>query len=107
MNPRTMNVHWLIALFIAAMALLVAAISAYSGWRAANADNAAFWLVGGGVADVVVAAGFWAVLDRILMQRQFDHRHLPARPEFYDFDLLNQPAHADEFGCPSHKLHPA
>jgi DNA polymerase-3 subunit epsilon len=98
MHPRTMSVHWLIALFIAAMALLVAAIAAYSGWRAANADNAAIWLVGGGVAGAIVAAGIWAVLDRILMQRQFDHRNLPARPEFYDFDLLNQPAHADEFG---------
>ena len=97
MDPRTMSVHWLIALFHAVMALLVAAIAAYSGWQAASADNAALWLVGGGVAGIVVAAGSWAVLDRILAQRQFDHRHLPARPEFYDFDLLNQPAHAEEF----------
>ncbi len=96
MNPRTMNVHWLIALFLAAMALLVAAIAGYAGWRAASADTAAPWLVGGGVAGAVVAAAFWALLDRILTRREFDHRHLPARPEFYDFDLLNQPAHGAE-----------
>ena len=96
MDPRTMNVHWLIGLFIGATALLVAAIAAYSGWRAGSADNAALWLVAGGVANFAVAAGFWALLDRILAQRQFDHRHLPARPEFYDFDLLDQPTHAHE-----------
>ena len=66
MHPRTMSVHWLIALFIAAMALLVAAIAAYSGWRAANADNAAIWLVGGGVAGAVVAAGARQSVDFLL-----------------------------------------
>jgi DNA polymerase III subunit epsilon len=97
MNPRTMSVHWLLALFMAAMAIVVAAIAAYAGWRAAGAEGAVLWLIGGGMAGVAVVTGFWIVLDRILIQRQFDHRHLPARPEFYDFDLLNQPAHGDEF----------
>ena len=88
---------WILALFIAVTALLVAAIAGYAGWRAAGADNAAHWLVGGGVADVVVVAGFWAVLNRFLARLQFDHRYLPARPEFYDFDFVNRPAHVDEF----------
>ena len=50
MNPRTMSVHWLIALFLAGVALAVRVIAAYSGWRAASADNAVPWLVGALVA---------------------------------------------------------
>ena len=100
MNPRTMSVRRLVALSMAAVALVVGALAAYAGWRAAGAETAAPWLVGGGAVAVAVVIGLWIVLDRILDQRQFDHRHLPARPEFYDFDLLKQDAIAERFGVP-------
>ncbi len=97
MNPRTTSVHWLLALFMATVALSVGVVAAYAGWRAADADSAIPWLLCGVVTSIAVVAGFWAVLDRILVRRQFDHHHFPARPEFYDFDLLNQPVHEHEF----------
>ena len=33
MDPRSMTVHWLIALFLGALAAVVAAIAAFAGWR--------------------------------------------------------------------------
>lgn len=47
-----------------------------------------------------IASGFavWLWTDRILVARLHDHRSLPARPEFYDFQDLNQPMHWDEMG---------
>lgn len=38
----------------------------------------------------------WLAADRLLVARRFDHRSLPARPEFYDFQDLEQPMHWDE-----------
>ena len=44
-----------------------------------------------------LAAGlFWFLADRLLVARLADRRSLPARPEFYDFQDLNQPMHWDE-----------
>ena len=40
MNPHTMSVYWLLALVMAAVALVVGAVAAYAGWRAAGADSA-------------------------------------------------------------------
>ncbi len=36
------------------------------------------------------------VLDRALVGRAFDKRDLPARPEFYDYDLPQAPLHIEE-----------
>jgi len=41
---------------------------------------------------VVIAVLFDGILDR----RQNDRKSLPSRPEFYDFELLNQPMHLAE-----------
>lgn len=38
----------------------------------------------------------WFLADRLIRARYLDHRSLPARPEFYDFQDLNQPMHWDE-----------
>ena len=40
----------------------------------------------------------WHALDEALQARELDRKNLPARPEFYDFGLLNQPMHLDELG---------
>jgi len=40
----------------------------------------------------------WMIFDHLIRRRMEDRKNLPARPEFYDFDLLNQPMHADELG---------
>ncbi|MDH5187439.1 MAG: exonuclease domain-containing protein [Rhodospirillaceae bacterium] len=49
---------------------------------------------------VVLVCGVivWLWTDRMLAARLHDHRSLPARPEFYDFQDLNQPMHWDEMG---------
>ncbi len=50
------------------------------------------------VASIIAVAVFWFLADRLLVARLHDHRSLPARPEFYDFQDLNQPMHWDEMG---------
>lgn len=64
---------------------------------------ASWWLSGETAALAALAAGalmlpVWAVLDRLAVAREHDHRSLPERPEFYDHDLLNQPMHLEELG---------
>lgn len=51
-----------------------------------------------GLAGTVLLALGWFALDRILITRKKYHAKLPERPEFYDFDLLNQPMHLEELG---------
>jgi len=52
-------------------------------------------LIAGGV--IVLSIIIVALLfDRILERRENDRKNLPARPEFYDFGLLNQPMHMAE-----------
>lgn len=48
--------------------------------------------------SLALMAGLWIVADRLLLAREMDHRSLPARPEFYDFQDLNQPMHWEEMG---------
>ncbi len=50
------------------------------------------------VAFLAVALSAWFQFDRFLRARSRDHRSLPARPEFYDFDRLNPPMHVEELG---------
>jgi DNA polymerase III subunit epsilon len=50
----------------------------------------------GPVALGVLLVIVWFALDRILLARKKYHAKLPERPEFYDFDLLNQPMHLEE-----------
>ncbi|MEE8352805.1 MAG: exonuclease domain-containing protein [Rhodospirillales bacterium] len=49
-------------------------------------------------AGIAVAAGFWFFLDRLLRAREFDKNSLPARPEYFGFDLYNHPKHLEELG---------
>lgn len=49
-----------------------------------------------GLVLVVVFGVVWWRLDLLLKAREWDHRSLPARPEFYDFEDLNQPMHLAE-----------
>lgn len=51
-----------------------------------------------GLATIAMLAVAWFALDRILIARKKYMTKLPDRPEFYDFDLLNQPMHLDELG---------
>ena len=46
--------------------------------------------------SVLIAGVFWKLADKLLLARHVDHRSLPARPEFFDFQDLNQPMHWDE-----------
>jgi len=50
------------------------------------------------LAFLVVAGLIWYLLDRLLVARERDHRALPSRPEFYNFDELNPPMHVEEVG---------
>ena len=47
-------------------------------------------------ASLVSGAILWLMADRLLLARMYDQRSLPARPEFYDFQDLNQPMHWEE-----------
>ncbi len=40
----------------------------------------------------------WLWVDRLIAARLHDHRSLPARPEFFDFQARDQPMHWDETG---------
>lgn len=54
-----------------------------------------------GAAGIVAVGGtglIWWWADRLFVARLFDHRSLPARPEFFDFQDLNQPMHWEEMG---------
>jgi DNA polymerase-3 subunit epsilon len=54
-----------------------------------------------GTAGAVAVGGtglIWWWADRLFVARLFDHRSLPARPEFFDFQDLNQPMHWEEMG---------
>lgn len=49
-----------------------------------------------GTAGAIAVGGtglIWWWADRLFVARLFDHRSLPARPEFFDFQDLNQPMH--------------
>lgn len=52
------------------------------------------WGCLGGSVGISFVLWLWA--DRMLLARRHDHRSLPARPEFYDFQNLKQPMHWQE-----------
>ena len=72
--------------FVILVALYVAiSFTGFEPWTARLATTAMLLVV-------------WFALDRILIARKKYTTKLPDRPEFYDFDLLNQPMHLDELG---------
>ncbi|MHA1598813.1 MAG: 3'-5' exonuclease [Alphaproteobacteria bacterium] len=92
MNLHATNLRTIIAAVFAGLIALTLAIAGFS-WFMAGA-NAAY----GALFICALLIPAWAILDRITVARQHDHRTLPERPEFYDHDLLNQPMHLEELG---------
>jgi len=85
--------------------VLDAAILAVAGYLLARGakdqgatDAVIFWGATVGLATLVMLVAVWFSLDRILIARKKYMAKLPDRPEFYDFDLLNQPMHLEELG---------
>jgi DNA polymerase III subunit epsilon len=50
------------------------------------------------IVAVVAMILIWFCADRLIAARLNDHRNLPARPEFFDFQARDQPMHWDEMG---------
>ena len=46
--------------------------------------------------SLILSVVFWLLADRLLAARLLDHRGLPARPEFYDFQDMKQPMQWEE-----------
>ncbi len=63
-------------------------------------DGGAGLPLGVAAAVAAIAVGgtglVWWIADQLFVARLFDRRSLPARPEFFDFQDLNQPMHWDE-----------
>lgn len=113
---RTIGIRRLMLAWFAALIVLHAGIMAlagyflgHGGWRAGkSADTGAishdvtevvvYWGVAAGLATAAMLLLAWFALDRILIARKKYMSKLPDRPEFYDFDLLNQPMHLEELG---------
>jgi len=93
---REMSIRAIIAIAFMVMlgvfVLGVGFVLFFSLYGSANA----IWALGGVV--IVCGVVVWLWTDRMLVARLHDHRSLPARPEFYDFQDLNQPMHWDEMG---------
>ena len=98
----TMSTRRLVAIAFVGLAVVVAAVLAVAGGAIGMVRTEGVSPVvygGGATATVVAVVGlFWAGLDRLLLIREHDRKNLPARPEFYDFGLLNQPMHLEELG---------
>ncbi len=92
-----MSPHRLIAICFIVLAGAVAVVLGAAGWALDGGPVAWMILAGAGVVLGVVIAVLWGMLERGQAGWQFDHRNLPERPEFYDFELLNQPMHLAEF----------
>lgn len=54
------------------------------------------WVSGSVGLGLILSVG--VVFDQLLRQRLENRKTLPARPEFYEFGLLNQPMHVGELG---------
>ncbi len=89
---RTVGIRRLMLACFAVLIVLHAAIMAAAMYVAGLGGWAAGLTTG---AMLMIA---WFILDRILIARKKYTAKLPDRPEFYDFDLLNQPMHLDELG---------
>ncbi len=93
---------------VAALALVLAGVGGLTilaaiGWRAldeAPSREAAISLAGqlgaGGLTYLFVLTVIGVILDRALAARAYDHRDLPARPEFYDYGTPELPRHMEE-----------
>jgi len=62
-------------------------------WMFAGNIWAGVWV---GLFIVLVQAVVWRVVSRGFAAHEHDHRVLPARPEFFDFDLFDQPMNVEE-----------
>lgn len=99
LDLRAIGIRRLMLACFAMLAVLHAAIVAVTYFMIRDAGNEAVcWLGAVGLATTIVLVIVWFVLDRILIARKKYTTKLPDRPEFYDFDLLNQPMHLDELG---------
>lgn len=97
-----MPLRRLVGLVFFALACTAGLILAVSGWVLVPAPPGGGSPVihgGGTILAVLFAIALcWFGLDELLQAREMDRKSLPARPEFYDFGLLNQPMHLSEFG---------
>jgi DNA polymerase III subunit epsilon len=101
---RTMSIRAIVAWCFAATILSTALVFGIAAWLSSRAvaqdptgmPMEVFWAVL--VAAVALALLAWLCADRLIVARLNDHRSLPARPEFYDFQTHDQPMHWDEIG---------
>ena len=91
---RMMSIRRLVALTVLAIAVAGGA-GQFLGHLVGTATSMAIFLI--------IAGLIWWRVDRLLVVRERDRRSLPARPEFYSFDTLNPPMHAEEIGGKSLK----
>jgi len=80
-----------------AAGFIAAAILGVTIWLATPGGGwLAFWPVFMVLAGGLVA--LWRLVDKLLVAHAYDHRSLPARPEFYDFGDREHPMHWQEIG---------
>ncbi len=99
---RGMSIRRIVALAFTGVVVILAVLISVTAWLLSDqlADGSPgvsvryLWSI---LALALFAtAAFWLMADRLLVARNTDHRSLPARPEFYDFDDHSQPMHWDE-----------
>lgn len=97
MSIRTMVALAMAITILPATLLLAVAIWMFPDTASEGGMPMAVWATIGAFA-LLLGCGFgaWWIVDRNLLARQHDRRNLPARPEFFDFHLLDQPMHWDE-----------
>lgn len=96
---RLMLACFIIVVVLHAVIMAIAACLMAREAKIQNATDAViFWGAAVGLATLVMLVVVWFSLDRILIARKKYMAKVPDRPEFYDFDLLNQPMHLEELG---------
>lgn len=95
---RTMSVRVLVRrAFVLGVSVTLTLLALAAWWLdrqgAAHMDVVAAVV---GLVTVIVFGVVWWRLDLLLKAREWDRRSLPARPEFYAFEDLNQPMHLAE-----------
>lgn len=92
---REMSIRRIFALAFGVAIVLGGGILAATIWGVSlGGPLVALWEALALAGAVVVL--IWFLVDRLLVARLTDRRSLPARPEFYDFQDLNQPMHSEE-----------